>query len=212
MVLRLRTGNVQLRFLVGFAIILASLYALYISRAFRITPELMLVPETVKSANLDCSEAFTDSISACIPRDMGREAVNGSIRFFSAEKRISGSIARADGGAFETRIRALADKPLLRMTSGNISSKSTAEIARMVFINRYNPVFLGIRADIVPKWMAGDEKAAVIFPEDVDGIGFVSSTRQTGMIFDKKGLILIEVNGNPGKPFLSFLMNNATLR
>jgi hypothetical protein len=212
MVLRLRSGNIQIRFLVGFIIIAFCCFALYISRAFRVTPELMLKPEIIKPVFNQCIHVRSDLIDACIPNDMGYEIISGSIRFFSARKRISGLISEGKDNGYEKRLRASLDKPVSRMMLGDISSKSTAEIIKAVFEKRYNPLFLGVRAEIVPKWMRGDEKACIILPEGVNGIGFLSSTKQMGIVFDKKGLVVIQIDGSPDKPFLSFLMKTAILR
>ncbi len=212
MVLKFRSGNVQTRFLAGFIIILFCCYALYISRAFRVTPELMLEPEIIKPVINQCVHVRSDLIEACIPVDMSHETVNNSIRFFSLPKRVSGLISEGKDNGYEKRLKASLDKPLSRMMLGNVSSKSTAEIVRAVFEKRYNPLFLGVRAEIVPRWMRGDEKACIILPEGVNGIGFLSSTKQMGLIFDKKGLVVIQIDGSPDKPFLSFLMKTVILR
>ncbi len=212
MVLRHQLGNIQIRFLVGFIIIISCIFALYISRAFKLTPELMLEPEIIKPASIKCVHAKSELLDACIPADMGYEIINGSIRFFSAQKRISGLIFEGKNDGYEKRLRVSLDKPVSRMMLGDISSKSTAEIIKTVFKKRYNPVFLGVRADIVPKWMRGDEKACIIIPEGVNGIGFLSSAKQMGIVFDKKGLVIIQIDGSPDKPFLSFLMKSAILR
>ena len=212
MVLRHQLGNIQIRFLVGFIIIIFCIFALYISRAFKLTPELMLEPEIIKPASIKCVHAKSELLDACIPADMGYEIINGSIRFFSAQKRISGLIFEGKNDGYEKRLRVSLDKPVSRMMLGDISSKSTAEIIKTVFKKRYNPVFLGVRADIVPKWMRGDEKACIIIPEGVNGIGFLSSAKQMGIVFDKKGLVIIQIDGSPDKPFLSFLMKSAILR
>jgi hypothetical protein len=92
MVLKHQLGNIQIRFLVGFIIILICFFALYISRAFKLTPELMLKPEIVKPVSIQCIHVSSGLLDACIPADMGHEIMNGSIRFFSARKRISGLI------------------------------------------------------------------------------------------------------------------------
>jgi hypothetical protein len=212
MVLRHQKGNIQIRFLAGFIIILFCCFALYISRAFRVTPELMLEPEIVKPVLIQCTHVRSDLLDACIPADMGHEIMSSSIRFFSARKRISGLISEGQNDGYEKRLRSSLDKPISRMMLGDLSSKSLAEIIKAVFENRYNPLFLGERAEIVPKWMRGDEKASIILPEGVNGIGFLSSTRQMGIVFDKKGLIVIQIDGRPDKPFLSFLMRTAILR
>jgi hypothetical protein len=211
MVLRNRPGNIQIRFLVGFTIIAFCCCALYISRAFKVTPELMLEPEIIKPASIKCMHVRSDMIDACIPADMGHEVMNGSIRFFSARKRISGVISEGRNDMFEKRLKSALKKPASRMILGDMSSKSTAEIIKTVFEKRYNPVFLGVRADIVPNWMRGDERACIIIPDGVNGIGFLSSSRQMGIVFDKKGLVMIQINGGPDKPFLSFLMRSVSL-
>jgi hypothetical protein len=212
MVLKLQLGNIQIRFLVGFIIILICFFALYISRAFKLTPELMLKPEIVKPVSIQCTHVSSGLLDACIPADMGHEIMSGSIRFFSAQKRISGLIFEGKNDGYEKRLRSSLDKPISRMMLGDISSKSTAEIIKTVFEKRFNPVFFGVRADIVPKWMRGDEKACIILPEGVNGIGFLSSVKQMGIVFDKKGLIVIQIDGSPDKPYLSSLMRTVTLR
>ena len=212
MVLRHQLGNIQIRFLVGFIIIILCIFVLYISRAFKLTPELMLEPEIIKPASIQCILVRSDLLDACIPADMGHEIIRGSIRFFSAQKRISGLIFEGKNDGYEKRLRAALDKPISRMMLGDISSKSIAEIIKTVFEKRYNPVFLGVRADIAPKWMRGDEKACIIIPEGVNGIGFLSSAKQMGIVFDKKGLIVIQIDGSPDKLFLSSLMRKVILR
>lgn len=212
MVLRHQSGSIQIRFLVGFIIILVCFFGFYITRAFRLTPELMLKPEIVKPAPNQCRHVRSDTLDACIPTDMGYEIINGSIRFFSSSKHISGLIAIGKNDEYEKQLKTLLNKPLTRMMSGDIASESTGEIMKDIFEKRYNPVFFGVRADIVPKWMRGDEKACIIFPEGADGIGFLSSTKQLGIVFDKKGLIVIQIDGSPDKPFLSSLMGTVILR
>ncbi len=212
MVLRHKSGNIQIRFLVGFIIILVCFFAFYITRAFRLTPELMLKPEIVKPVSSPCRHVMSDVIDACIPADMGYEIKDGSIRFFSSSKHISGLISKGKNDGLEGQFKSLLNKPFTRMMSGDVSSKSVAEIMKDVFEKRYNPVFFGVRADIVPKWMRGDEAACIIFPEGAEGIGFLSSTKQLGIVFDKKGLIVIQIEGSQDKPFLSFLMGTVILR
>jgi hypothetical protein len=211
MVLRRLSGNIQIRFLVGFVILLSCFFALYISRAFKLTPELMLEPEIIKPVSIQCMHVKSDELDACIPSDIGHEILGGSIRFFSTRKRISGLISEGKNDGFDKRLKSSLDKPISRIMLGNIPSKSTADIVKTVFEKRYNPVFLGIRAEIVPKWMRGDENACVIIPEGVNGIGFLSSTKQMGIVFDKKGLVVIQIDGSPDKPFLSFLMKSVIL-
>jgi len=212
MVLRHKSGNIQIRFLVGFIIILVCFFGFYITRAFRLTPELMLKPEIVKPISSQCRHITSDIIDACIPTDMGYEIKNDSIRFFSSSKHISGLISKGKNDGFESQVKSLLNKPFTKMMSGDVSSKSAAEIMKDVFEKRYNPVFFGVRADIVPRWMRGDETACIIFPEGADGIGFLSSTKQLGIVFDKKGLIVIQIDGSQDKPFLSFLMGAVILR
>lgn len=212
MVLRSKSGSIQIRFLAGFIIILVCFFAFYITRAFKLTPELMLKPETVKPVSNQCRHVRSDVIDACIPADMGYEIKNGSIRFFSSSKHISGLISKGKNEGFGEQLKSLLNKPFTKMMSGDVSSKNAAEIMKDVFEKRYNPVFFGLRADIVPKWMRGDETACIIFPEGTDGIGFLSSTKQLGIVFDKKGLIVIQIDGSQDKPFLSFLMGAVILR
>ncbi|HEY9161128.1 MAG TPA: hypothetical protein VIS94_08585 [Desulfomonilia bacterium] len=171
----------------------------------------MLKPEIVKPVSSQCRHVRSDIIDACIPDDMGFEIMNGSIRFFSSSKHVSGLISKGKNSGYETQIKSVLNKPFNRMMSGDLSSKSTAEIMKNVFEKRYNPVFFGVRADIVPRWMRGDDTACIIFPEGADGIGFLSSSKQMGLVFDKKGLIVIQVDGSPDKPFLSFLMGTVNL-
>jgi hypothetical protein len=211
MVLRHQSGNTQIRFIVGFIIIIFCIFALYISRALKLTPELMLKPEIIKPASIQCMHVKSDLLDACIPADMGHEVMNGSIRFFSARSRISGVISEGKNDGFEKRLKSSLEKPASRVILGDMSSKSTAEIIKTVFEKRYNPVFLGVRADIVPNWMRGDESACIIIPEGVNGIGFLSSTRQLGIVFDEKGLVMIQINGGLNKPLLSFLMRSVSL-
>jgi|WetSurMetagenome_2_1015567.scaffolds.fasta_scaffold448326_2 hypothetical protein len=211
MVLSSKSGSIQTRFLAGFIIILVCFFGFYITRAIKLTPELMLKPETVKPLSNQCRHVRSDIIGACIPADMGYETVNGSIRFFSSGKHISGLISKGKNSGYEMQLKSLLNKPFNRMISGDLSSKNAAEIMKDVFEKRYNPVFFGVRADIVPRWMRGDDTACIIFPEGSYGIGFVSSAKQMGLVFDKKGLIVIQIDGSPDKPFLSFLMGSVTL-
>lgn len=206
------TGHQQLRYLFGLLLIVSSLYALYIAGAFKMTPDLMLVPEENETAACRCTQVTTTDLEACIPYDLKYEVIGSSIRFYSLQARISGTIMPSYDTEMDNKLRKAVNKPLARLFTGDIDNKTTWEIVRIIFKHRYNPVFIGIRSGIVPSWMRGDEKSNIIIPEGVEGIGFTSSNRKMGLVFDENGLIVIRMNSSNDKSQLSCLMRASILR
>jgi hypothetical protein len=202
----------QIRFLLGFLITALSLYALYITHAFKVTPELMLVPEEVEPAVLKCNRVSTNKLEVCLPDYLGYEVNEGIIRFYSIDERISGTIEPADGVPFDKKIRSLMDKPLVRMSAGDLSEKSLWEILKVIFKKRYNPIFIGIRSGIVPSWMRGDEKSRIVILKGVNGIGFSGANQMLGINFYDRGLVVVRIRGSLGKPLLPVIMKASTLR
>ena len=195
MVLNRKTDRQGLRFVLGVALIAASIYVFYIGIARINSPELFLVPEVMEIEENRCDKIFSGSLSACIPGDLETSVQNGGIEIHSARNRIRGSIAVVRNLPREAEWRASLKNPLVKAFLGDARDKETFELMDAILRHRYNPSLMGAKASLIPPWMKRDPRARILYAGTAGGLLFYTPRQSLGLSFQEGRVIVMSVTG-----------------
>ena len=208
MVLNTKPDKDSARFILGIGIIAASIYAFYVGTAMRNSPELFLKPESMTIEGIPCTSVGSDGLSVCIPEGVEYSLKGRRIEFYSAEKKIRGSLEIIQGIPQERNWRASMKSPFIRMFIGNVDDKGTSELMITILQYRYNPTLMGAKAAIIPSWMKRREGARIIMLNDIRGLVFYTPVQSLGLLFKDGEIVKMSLTGRMTPQRTAFIIRS----
>jgi hypothetical protein len=195
MVLNKKPAQETPRFFIGIFIIALSIYAYYVGMSMKTSPELFLMPEAIKAAELSCTSVSSDTLSVCIPAGIDFSGRGATIEFYSAGKQLRGTIEIIKDLPRERQWRASLKSPFMKVFIGDIDNKDTYELMVSILQHRYNPSLMGAKAALIPPWMKNAHGARILLRREDKGLVFYTPEQSLGLLFKQGATVMMSIKG-----------------
>lgn len=183
MVLATARNKPGLRFILGACVLGLCIYAFYIVRARQVTPELFLVPESIRIQEYACKVVKFDGLLVCIPTSLGVNRQPDGLHVYSLSDKVTGLLQIKAQLPHGSAWRKSLDKPLIKTFLGETGAMDTFTLMLSILEKRYNPTLMGPKARLIPPWMRGHTEARILHLEGMQALCFYTSHQSLGIRF-----------------------------